>query len=144
MIPDRNKMKLKLRFLVALFCRAVMSYPIVGKWVPTNMSGVILDVSETHVIGTMNEKESVEMKIVGLNEKIFTLNDLRIRKKPADWFNAIKYKDHIDMFQKIKHYGIVCHFNFINNGDILEIRPKIGESEYEFILTRQHDPEIKK
>lgn len=139
-------MKCGLNAVVALFvfCKVVVisSYPLMGRWV-ANIPGVVVDIGKTHVIGTVNEKESVEMKIVRTGENTVALNDLRVRKKPPDWFNIVKYKNHFDIFQKIKQYGLICHFHFIDH-DLLEVRPEIGDSVYEFTLSRFHDPELKK
>lgn len=95
----------------------------------------MIHVVDKNIIGTMNDKQAIEMNIIDHDQNKIVLNNLKIKQKPPDWFNIVKYKDYIKIFQKVRQYGIVCDICFLDE-DSLEIKSQIGEQYFQFILSR--------
>lgn len=108
---------------------------LLGKWQPDNLPNIMIHVMDQCVVGTMNEKHSIQMDIKDQKKHEIVLDNIQLRKKPLDWFNVVKYKDYIYIFQKIQEYGIVCRFSFLDEKS-LEIWSKIGEKKYRFLLQK--------
>lgn len=128
---------MKWKILVFFFPVATVSFSIgiLGKWRPDNLSNVMIHVMDEKVVGTMDEKHSVEMEIMKQNKHEIVLGRIKLKQKPSDWFNVIKYKEYIDIFRKIREFGIVCKYGFLDEKN-LEISSKIGEEEYRFLLEK--------
>ena len=95
----------------------------------------MIHVMDEKVVGTMDEKHSVEMEIMKQSKQEIVLGKIKLKQKPYDWFNVIKYKEYIDFFRKIREFGIVCKYGFLDEKS-LEISSKIGEEEYRFLLEK--------
>lgn len=128
-------MKWKVWFL--LFPTATVSFPsgLLGKWRPDNLPNIMIHVMDQCVVGTMNEKHTVQMDIRYQKTHEIILDNIQLQKKPSDWFNVVKYKDYIRIYKKIKEYGITCNFSFRDEKN-LEIWSKIGEEKYQFLLQK--------
>lgn len=129
---------MKWKSLLFIFFPAVVvsfSTGIMGKWRPGHLTNVMIHVMEEKVVGTMDEKHCVEMTIVKHDPHEICLDNIQLKQKPFDWFNVIKYKEYIDIFRKIRQYGITCQYGFIDEKN-LEISSKIGENEYRFLLEK--------
>ena len=108
---------------------------LLGKWKPHNVEEFTICVMEESIIGSTSKKQSVEMEIKEKHENRIVLDKIKIREKPTDWLNVIKYKNYIMIFNEIKKYGLVCEFLLIGE-DRVEIRPQIGNKKYSFVLER--------
>lgn len=128
-------MKWKILFLFFPVATVSFSTGILGKWRPDNLSNVMIHVMNEKVVGTMDDKHSVEMEIMKQNQQEIVLGRIQLKQKPSDWFNIIKYKDYIALFRKIQQLGIVCKYGFLDEKN-LEISSKIGEEEYQFLLEK--------
>jgi len=125
--------RMKWKILLIFFPVGACSFSFVGKW---RVSNIIIDAKETHIIGTINENKTImEMEIKEYNTDKIVLENLHIIKRPKDWFNLVKYKDHLDIFNKIKKEGLVCGLSFIDE-DNLVVEPQIGDEDYRFVLLR--------
>lgn len=127
-------MKWQLLFMV--FWRVLYAYPWLGRWVPENMKNVVIHVKHEYVVGTIDDNQSVQMKIRDVGKNMMILDTIEIQRKPRDWMNVVKYRNHIEIFRKIKDHGIECEFHFIDENK-MNVKPKIGDNTYEdFILWR--------
>lgn len=124
-------------FLFMFFPATVVSFStgILGKWRPGHLTNVMINVMEEKIVGTMDEKHSVEMKIVKHDMREICLENIQLKQKPFIWFDVIKYKDYIDIFRKIRKFGITCQYYFLDEKS-LEVSSKIGENEYRFLLEK--------
>jgi hypothetical protein len=130
---DDKLSRMKWKFLLIFFPVGTCSFSFIGKW---RVMDVIIDAKETHVIGTINENKSiVEMEIKEYSTDKIVLDNLNIIKKPKDWFNVVKYKNHVDIFRKIKKEGLVCGLSFIDENNLM-VEPQIGEEDCRFVLLR--------
>lgn len=129
---------MKWKILLFMFFPATIvsfSTGILGKWRPNNLSNVMIHVMNEKIVGTMDDKHSVEMEIMKQNQQEVVLGRIQLKEKPSDWFNIIKYKEYINLFRKIREFGIVCKYGFLDEKS-LEISSKIGEEEYRFLLEK--------
>jgi hypothetical protein len=128
---------MKWRFLLLCFPFSASSFStgLLGKWKPNNIPNIMINVMEDKVIGTMDDKHSVEMEIMKKDEDEIFLDKIQLKRKPADWFNVIKYKKYITIFQKIRRYGIVCQLSFMDEKN-LKILSKIGDESHHFLLEK--------
>lgn len=120
-----------------LFPMGVVSFSLFGIWRPDNLTNIRINIKENVVVGTMEDNQSaVQMDIVhGSQSK--RLRNLRLVKKPDDWYNFTKYKDYIYLFKKIlqEQEGIQCDYSFLDHDKIL-VEPQIGEDKHQIILYR--------
>jgi len=128
---------MKWRFLLIFFPLSASSFSpgLLGKWKPDNLPNIMIHVKEDSVIGTMDDKHSVEMEIVKTEEEEIFLDKIQLKQKPADWFNVIKYKKYITVFQKIRKHGIVCQLFFMDENN-LKILSTIGDESHHFLLEK--------
>lgn len=125
----------KVGFLVMQVVAVAFPTGLLGKWRPDNLSNILIHVTDQSIMGTMDEKHSVWMEIKDQKTHEIFLDNLQVKKKPVDWFNVVKYRDHIRIFQKIQQNGIVFQYTFLDEKS-LEIRSKIGEENHRFILLK--------
>lgn len=123
--------------MLLLFPAMVGSFStgILGKWRPGHLTNVMIHVMEEKVVGTMDDKHSVEMKIIKQDMHEICLDDIQLKQKSLVWFNVIKFKEYINIFQKIRQFGITCQYDFVDEKSI-EILSKIGNNEYRFYLEK--------
>lgn len=95
----------------------------------------MIHVMEEKIVGTMDEKHSVEMKIVKNDTCEICLENIQLKQKPFIWFDVIKYKEYLEIFKKIQQLGITCQYYFLDEKS-LEVSSKIGENEYRFLLEK--------
>ena len=95
----------------------------------------MIHVMDKKVVGTMDDRHSVEMEIVKHDTHEICLGNIQLKQKPSDWFNIIKYKDYINLFRKIKQLGIVCEYGLLDENS-LEVSSKVGEQEYRILLEK--------
>ena len=123
--------------LFMFFPTAIVSFStgILGKWRPGHLTNVMIHVMEEKIVGTMDEKHSVEMKIVKHDTCEICLENIQLKQKPFIWFDVIKYKEYLEIFKKIQQLGITCQYYFLDEKS-LEVSSKIGENEYRFLLEK--------
>lgn len=126
-------MKWKMLFL--LFPVTAWSFCIIGKWSPINSPEVVIDVQEKTVIGLLDNDKSVQMDIQYLWEDRLQLDNVQLIQRPSDWYNVVKYRSFIKIFQKIKQYGLLCQIYFLNNNHLI-VEPQIGKETFKLMLMR--------
>lgn len=128
--------------ILFFFPITIKAFRLFGVWNIENQKNIVIYVKENHIEGVMNEKQSVEMEITKINENTIFLDNMKVLKRPADWFNIIKYKNYIDIFKKIRHHGIVCEYYFKDENNI-HVKPHIGDERFEMILYRLPQNDVK-
>jgi hypothetical protein len=130
-------MKWKILLFIFFPATVVVSFSVgvLGRWRPGQLPGIMIHVMEEKVVGTVDDRHSVEMTIVRHNKNKIWLDNIQLKKKPSDWFNVIKYKDYIDIFRKIRKMGVACQYDFVDENN-LEILSTIGDEQYKFILKK--------
>lgn len=126
--------------LFVLFPATVVSFStgIMGRWRPNHSPNVMIHVMEEKVVGTMDDRHSVEMTIVKQDAHEICLDNLQLKQKPFVWFDVIKYREYVEIFRKIRQCGIVCQYVFLDE-NIVEISSTIGEEHYRFILEKREN-----
>lgn len=130
-------MKWKILLFIFFPATVVVSFSVgvLGRWRPGQLPSIMIHVMEEKVVGTVDDRHSVEMTIVRHNKNKIWLDNIQLKKKPSDWFNVIKYKDYIDIFRKIRKMGVACQYDFVDENN-LEILSTIGDEQYKFILKK--------
>lgn len=113
------------------------SFSLTGTWRPENITNIMINVQEKAVVGTMTDNNSeVHIDIGDSQQTMLWLNNIRLVRKPWDWYNFYKYKQYIHIFRQIqKHDGIMCGYMFIDKDNIL-VEPYIGNDKHQFMLLR--------
>lgn len=113
------------------------SFSLMGTWRPKNLTNIMINIQEKAVIGVMSDNNSeIHIDIKDTCQEVIWLNNIRIVKKPSDWYNYKKYKDYINIFQQIQKVdGIICGYMFIDKDNIL-VEPHIGNDKHQFMLLR--------
>lgn len=134
---DTPRLRMKVATLLICFPVVVLSFStsLLGKWRPDNLPNVMIHVTDESVVGQMDDKHSVEMKIIKHDQEEMFLHKIQLQQKPLDWFNVFKYKEYINIFRKVEKYGIVCKISFLNEKSI-EIWSRVGKDKYQFLLEK--------
>lgn len=118
-----------------LFPMASCSFCLLGSWRPANLPEVVIHIQEQTVIGVWDQDKSVEMDIQKLVPNKIELKNMRVKQRPSDWYNVMKYKSFLGMFQKIKQYGLLCQLSFLDNDNVV-VEPTIGKESFKFLMFR--------
>lgn len=123
--------------ILFFFPMSLSAFTLLGKWKPPNHHEFTIHVEKETVCGIMNKNPYIEMNLINKGHDLIELNDIKIIRKPPDWYNIKKYQQYIQIFKKIKEDDnrVICNFVFLEQ-DILLIEPQIGEEKYKFILCR--------
>lgn len=115
----------------------VGAFSLFGTW---HMGNVRFNIQEHVVTGTANHS-IIQMDFHPYHDPP-RLRNLRVVKRPSDWYNVAKYRDYISVFTRVlqEKEGIVCHYSFLGE-DRLLVEPQIGKDRHPFLLHRVHDDE---
>ena len=86
------------------------AFPIVGRWTPVNHTNIAIIVADGEVFGTMhNGGATVRMEANHDPETaLVSLSDIRVVRRPSDWYNAAKYAPFIGIYRELNVKGAEC------------------------------------
>lgn len=109
-----------------------------GKWVIQNREYPYFLIEKKNDITTFSDNSVILMSTknwIHENDTLaFELDNLRLVKKPDDWYNIKKYFRYISIYNKIKSQGLKIYLQI--SKDEAEVMYRFEEKEYIFVLKK--------
>ena len=131
--------------IMSLFVLGVCSFPLQGLWVAHDVAKAPLFQIDADKITTISDTGSLSMtpevvEFMPHNGTIFlSLGQLKIEKKPSDWYNVAKYFSFLHYFKKIQEHGMLVWVETIDTDRVM-ISCRIGDQNWNslFQLVRKN------